>query len=93
MTIIVALSTWITMITALSMSALCTNGDIGAGGTYYVMARVLGPEWGGSIGIIFAIANAINCSLNVVGFSQTLQSIMENYGPVVNGTATIVKIV
>lgn len=89
MAIIVGLSTWITLVTALSMSAVTTNGDIGGGGTYYVMSRVLGPEWGGSIGIIFAIANAINCSLNVVGFSQTLQSIMQNYGP--NGT--VVKIV
>lgn len=50
------------------------------GGTYYVMSRILGPEWGGSIGILFALANAINGSLNVVGFCQTLQDTMKNYG-------------
>ena len=44
------------------------------------MSRILGPEFGGSIGIIFAIANAINASLNVVGFVQTVQSAMLNYG-------------
>ena len=43
------------------------------------MARILGPQWGGSIGVIFAIANAINCSLNVVGFVQTIQQIMQVY--------------
>lgn len=59
--------------TALSMSAIATNGEIGGGrrplfGLFFVMSRVLGPEFGGSIGVIFAIANAINASLNIVGF-------------------------
>lgn len=44
------------------------------------MSRVLGPEFGGSIGVIFAIANAINASLNVVGFCQVIQDVMRNYG-------------
>jgi amino acid transporter len=44
------------------------------------MSRILGPEFGGSIGIIFAIANAINASLNIVGFVQTVQDAMWNYG-------------
>lgn len=44
------------------------------------MSRILGPEWGGSIGILFALANAINASLNVVGFVQTVQDNMKNYG-------------
>lgn len=47
------------------------------------MSRVLGPEFGGSIGVIFAIANAINASLNVVGFCQSIQDVMKNYGGVV----------
>ena len=50
------------------------------GGTYYVMSRILGPEWGGSLGLLFAIANAINGALNVVGFVQTVQDAMKNYG-------------
>ena len=44
------------------------------------MSRVMGPAWGGSVGIIFAIANAINASLNVVGFCQTIQAMMKQYG-------------
>jgi solute carrier family 12 sodium/potassium/chloride transporter 2 len=43
----------------------------------------LGPEFGGSIGIIFAIANAMNCSLNVVGFAQAVQDMMMTYGGVI----------
>jgi solute carrier family 12 (sodium/potassium/chloride transporter), member 2 len=43
------------------------------------MSRIMGPAWGGSVGIIFAIANAINASLNVVGFCQTLQDMLKQY--------------
>ena len=78
--IIISISTFITLVTALSTSAITTNGEIGGGGTYYVMSRILGPEWGGSIGLLFAIANAINGALNVVGFVQTVQDAMKNYG-------------
>ncbi|XP_046651512.1 solute carrier family 12 member 3-like isoform X1 [Daphnia pulicaria] len=81
--VIIAISTFITLVTALSMSAISTNGEIGGGGTYFVMSRVLGPEFGGSIGIIFAIANAMDCSLNVVGFAQALQDMMLEYGGVI----------
>ena len=51
------------------------------GGTYYVMNRVLGlrPEFAGSIGVIFAIANAINASSNVVSFCQLIQDLMKSY--------------
>ncbi|XP_057373614.1 bumetanide-sensitive sodium-(potassium)-chloride cotransporter-like isoform X1 [Daphnia carinata] len=78
--VIIAISTFITLVTALSMSAISTNGEIGGGGTYFVMSRVLGPELGGSIGIIFTIANAMDCALNIVGFAQTVLDMMKEYG-------------
>lgn len=94
--IIIAISTFITLMTALSMSAIATNGEIGGGGTYYVMSRVLGPEFGGSIGVIFAIANAINASLNIVGFCQSVQDVMKNYGGgaiIVDGADNDIRII
>ena len=65
------------------------------GGTYYVMSRVLGPEFGGSIGIIFAIANAINASLNVVGFCQSIQDLMRSLGGavIVDGADNDIRII
>ena len=41
---------------------------------------MLGPEFGGSIGVIFTIANAMDSSLNAVGFAQTVQDMMKEYG-------------
>ncbi|XP_062530592.1 bumetanide-sensitive sodium-(potassium)-chloride cotransporter isoform X2 [Bombyx mori] len=66
----------VTTITALSMSAICTNGVIKGGGTYYMISRSLGPEFGGSIGLIFSVANAVACAMYIVGFGEALMSLI-----------------
>ncbi|CAN8011975.1 unnamed protein product, partial [Ixodes pacificus] len=69
---IVLLASVVTMLTTLSMSAICTNGEVRGGGTYYMISRSLGPEFGGSIGLIFSLANAVAIALYVVGFSESV---------------------
>lgn len=44
--VIVLLSTCVTILTTLSMSAICTNGEVKGGGAYYLISRSLGPEFG-----------------------------------------------
>lgn len=46
------------------------------GGTYYMISRSLGPEFGGSIGLIFSLANAVACAMYVVGFCESMQALM-----------------
>lgn len=43
--VIVLLSTCVTILTTLSMSAICTNGEVKGGGAYYLISRSLGPEF------------------------------------------------
>jgi len=45
-----------------------------------LISRSLGPEFGGSIGIIFSLANAVGVALYVVGFGETVQQLMGNNG-------------
>ncbi len=44
--VIILLSGVVTVITTLSMSAICTNGEVKSGGAYYLISRSLGPEFG-----------------------------------------------
>ena len=74
---IIILATVVTTLTSLSMSAICTNGEVKGGGTYYMISRSLGPEFGGSIGVIFALANAVAIAMYTVGFSETVVALME----------------
>merc|ERR1712012_817378 len=75
----------ITGLSALSMSAISTNGQIAAGGVYYVISRTLGPAIGGSIGIMFTIANTISVGTYVVGFAESLSDLLFETVPGYNG--------
>ena len=55
--IIIIISTVVTILTSLSMSAICRNGEVKGGGTYYLISRSLGPEFGGAIGLIFSFVS------------------------------------
>uniref|UniRef100_A0A8C1PAC7 Solute carrier family 12 member 10, tandem duplicate 3 n=1 Tax=Cyprinus carpio TaxID=7962 RepID=A0A8C1PAC7_CYPCA len=47
------------------------------GGTYFMISRSLGPELGAPIGLLFAFANALACSLNTVGFAETVRDVLK----------------
>ena len=59
-------------LTAMSLSAISTNGQVRGGGAYYLISRSLGPEFGGSIGLIFFAGQALNAAMNVLGFVESL---------------------
>ncbi|CAB1460473.1 unnamed protein product [Pleuronectes platessa] len=75
--LIVAMATAVTTITGLSTSAIATNGFVRGGGAYYLISRSLGPEFGGSIGLIFAFANAVAVAMYVVGFAETVVELLQ----------------
>lgn len=74
--LVVLLSATITSITGLSISAISTNGMVKGGGTYYLISRSLGAEFGGAIGVIFAFANAVAVAMHTVGFAESLRDLL-----------------
>ncbi|KAJ8946616.1 hypothetical protein NQ318_007219 [Aromia moschata] len=78
--VIIAISGVVCIITTLSLSAICTNGEVKGGGIYYIISRSLGPEFGASVGIVFAFANAVSASMNTIGFCDSLNGLLKNYG-------------
>jgi solute carrier family 12 (sodium/potassium/chloride transporter), member 2 len=78
-TLIILVATIVTTITSLSASAICTNGEVKGGGAYYLISRVLGPEFGGAIGIVFSFANAVAASMYVIGFAETVLEILKDF--------------
>jgi solute carrier family 12 sodium/potassium/chloride transporter 2 len=56
--IIVTLSSSVTFLTALSISALATNMKVKGGGAYYIISRSMGIEIGAAIGLPLFSAQA-----------------------------------
>ncbi|MCK4772126.1 MAG: Na-K-Cl cotransporter, partial [Candidatus Latescibacteria bacterium] len=57
--LIVTLSSAITFLTALSISAIATDQRVRTGGAYYMISRSLGIETGGAIGVPLYFAQAL----------------------------------
>uniref|UniRef100_A0A4W4HML5 Solute carrier family 12 member 7a n=1 Tax=Electrophorus electricus TaxID=8005 RepID=A0A4W4HML5_ELEEL len=68
-----------TLLTAISMSAIATNGMVPAGGSYYMISRALGPEFGGAVGLCFYLGTTFAGSLYILGTIEIfLMYIMPN---------------
>ncbi len=68
--VIVLISKAITLLTGLSLSAIATNTKVKGGGAYFLISRSLGVEFGGAIGVVFFLAQAISVAMYVIGFSE-----------------------
>ncbi|XP_054848986.1 solute carrier family 12 member 3-like [Eublepharis macularius] len=91
--LIILMSSVVTSITGLSISAISTNGKVKAGGTYFLISRSLGPELGGSIGLLFSFANAVAVAMHVVGFSETVKDLLVEFDAVMTDPVNDIRIV
>uniref|UniRef100_A0A8C8CDW2 Solute carrier family 12 member 7b n=1 Tax=Oncorhynchus tshawytscha TaxID=74940 RepID=A0A8C8CDW2_ONCTS len=69
---IVVMTCSCTMLTAISMSAIATNGVVPAGGSYYMISRSLGPEFGGAVGLCFYLGTTFAGSMYILGTIEIL---------------------
>ncbi|XP_041417026.1 solute carrier family 12 member 4 isoform X2 [Xenopus laevis] len=61
-----------TLLTAISMSAIATNGVVPAGGSYFMISRSLGPEFGGAVGLCFYLGTTFAGAMYVLGAVEIL---------------------
>ena len=71
--IIFAVSFSTTVLTALSFSAIVTNGKMQGGGPYYMISRSIGPAFGGATGLMFWFCYVFNATFNTTAFVEDIR--------------------
>ncbi|XP_063225978.1 solute carrier family 12 member 4 isoform X2 [Bacillus rossius redtenbacheri] len=66
----------VTMLTAISMSAIATNGVVPGGGPYFMISRSLGPEFGGAVGLLFYTGTTLAAAMYIVGAVEIMLTYM-----------------
>lgn len=70
--IILVIAKFITCSTSFSIAAISTNLEVRGGGSYFLISRVLGVEFGGSIGIALFLALTLSVPFYILGFTEAL---------------------
>lgn len=90
--LIVTISTSITFITSLSVSAVATNMQVGVGGEYFLVSRSLGLEIGGAIGVPLFLARAVSVTLYSFGLAESIRFVWPDV-PIQPAAALIIIII
>ena len=67
----------VSITTGLSVSSIATDKKVQAGGNYYIISRSLGLPIGGTLGIALFVGLSFSISLYIIGFSESLLSILD----------------
>lgn len=73
--LIILLANAISILTSISLAAIATNLKVKGGGVYYIISRTLGLPFGGAIGLVLFVAQAISVGFYCVGFAQGVSAL------------------
>lgn len=74
--VVVLICCMVTFATSISLSAIATNGIVPAGGSYFMISRALGPEFGGAVGVLFFLATGIAGAMYISGAVEIVLNYM-----------------
>ena len=89
---VIALAIGITVATGLSLSSIATNTRLGAGGPYAIIAKSLGLEIGGSVGVPLYLSQALAVAMYVFGFREGWTWIFPHHPALAVDLATFVVV-
>lgn len=73
--VIIGLANAISVLTSISLAAVATNFKVKGGGVYYLISRTLGIEFGGAIGIVLFLAQAVSIAFYCLGFAEVVSAL------------------
>jgi amino acid transporter len=87
----------ISVLTAISMSAIATNTPVAGGGAYFLISRALGPQFGGAIGLALFLAQALSVPFYILGFTNSVVAsfpgLTDGFLPIALGTAAVLFLI
>ena len=93
--LIIGIATSVSVLTSISLAAIATNLEVGGGGDYYMISRTLGVEFGGAIGIVLFLAQAVSIAFYAVGFGEAVAAITgldASWGPQAIAVAAVLAL-
>lgn len=76
--IIITLANAISVLTSISLSAVATNLKVKGGGDYYLISRTLGVEFGGALGLVLFMAQAVSIAFYCIGFGEAVSAFSDH---------------
>lgn len=90
---IILLANLISVLTTFSVSAIATNFKVRGGGDYFLISRTLGFGYGGAIGIVLFLAQAVSIGFYCVGFGEAVAALIPGGGHVLAQFVAAVAVV
>ncbi len=78
--LILLIANTISVLTSLSLSAIATNLTVRGGGDYYLISRTLGFEFGGALGLVLFLAQAVSIGFYCIGFGEVAAALFGTGG-------------
>ncbi len=86
--LIILLANTISVLTSISLSAIATNLNVRSGGDYYLISRTLGLQFGGALGLVLFLAQAVSIGFYCIGFGEVVAVLLGASG----GTAQLIAL-
>jgi amino acid transporter len=78
--LIIVIANIISVLTTISLSAIATNLTVRGGGDYYLISRTLGLEFGGALGLVLFLAQAVSIGFYCIGFGEVVAGLFDASG-------------